>query len=52
MDSVASAINVATFVFDASMPRDAFLQLVQTNDGVIPRIVRRLMEKHGSEVSL
>ena len=41
-------VNIATFVFDSTLPREAFLRLVQTNDGLIPKLVRRLMEKHGS----
>ena len=41
-------VNIVTFVFDSTLPREAFLRLVQTNEGLVPKLIRRLMEKHGS----
>lgn len=46
--NTGKVVNIATFVFDSSLPREAFLKLVQTNEGLVPKLVRRLMEKHGS----
>jgi hypothetical protein len=46
--SQGKIVNIATFVFDSTLPREAFLKLVQTNEGLVPKLVRRLMEKHGS----
>jgi hypothetical protein len=39
--------NIATFVLDAALPRESFDKLAQ-QDGVIPKLVQRLMEKHGA----
>lgn len=39
--------NIATFVLDAALPRESFDKLAQ-QDGVVPKLVQRLMEKHGA----
>lgn len=44
---IPKATNIATFVLDSSLPRESFTKLVQV-DGLIPRLVQRLMEKHGA----
>ena len=46
--NTGKVVNIATFVFDSSLPREAFLKLVQTPEGLVAKLVRRLMEKHGS----
>ncbi|WWC96215.1 hypothetical protein V866_003082 [Kwoniella sp. B9012] len=41
----------ATFVFDSSLPRSRYKKLTVA-DGVVHKLVQRLMEKHGGETNL
>nr|XP_019045511.1 hypothetical protein I302_05901 [Kwoniella bestiolae CBS 10118]OCF24441.1 hypothetical protein I302_05901 [Kwoniella bestiolae CBS 10118] len=43
--------HIATFVFDSSLPRSRFKRLTVA-DGVVHKLVQRLMEKHGGETNL
>ncbi len=40
--------HLATFVLDSELPRERYVKLIAT-DGVIDKLVQRLMEKHGGE---
>lgn len=46
--STAKSPNLGTFVFVASLTREAFVKLIEPN-GAIHQLVQRLMEKHGGE---
>ncbi|WWD04985.1 hypothetical protein V865_003056 [Kwoniella europaea PYCC6329] len=43
--------HLATFVFDSSLPRSRYKKLTVA-DGVVHKLVQRLMEKHGGETNL
>ena len=40
--------HLATFVFDPALARDDYVKLIEP-EGVIHKLVQRLMEKHGGE---
>ncbi|WWC88491.1 uncharacterized protein L201_003402 [Kwoniella dendrophila CBS 6074] len=43
--------HLASFVFDSSLPRAKFKKLI-VPDGVVHKLVQRLMEKHGGDTNL
>ncbi len=40
--------HLATFVVDPNLPRERYVKLIEA-EGVIHKLVQRLMEKHGGE---
>ncbi|KAK8858669.1 hypothetical protein IAR55_002898 [Kwoniella newhampshirensis] len=45
---LASPQHLATFVFDSRLPRARYAKLIEA-EGVVHKLVQRLMEKHGGE---
>ena len=46
--SLDSPPHLATFLFDAGLPRERYVKLIEAH-GVIHKLVQRLMDKHGGE---
>lgn len=44
-------VHQATFVFDSGLSRERYTELIETN-GVVHKLVQRLMEKSGGEASV